>query len=145
MYPCITTSSSANDFKDNSKLGECSTFSNLKCMRTKPCQSRRTNTQMPDKYLLPNKILFLQTLPESVTKNTLFSQCVPDFIAVYRQVLTDGADIPIYTKFGLFPQREILHSWGTLMRKVRQWQTMLCIITSGMGRTRTRSVFISFS
>ena len=109
--------------------------------------TRRPNVQMPDEYLPPNKILFLQNLPESVTKEQLmglFSQCVPDFIAVYGQALTDGADIPIYTKSGLFPQREISHSWSTLMRRVRQWQRMLYIITSSMGRTRSRSVFVSF-
>ena len=41
--------------------------------------SRRPNVQMPDEYLPPNKILFLQNLPESVTKDqltTLFSQYV---------------------------------------------------------------------
>ena len=39
--------------------------------------ARRPAVQMPDEYLPPNKILFLQNLPESVTKdqlNTLFSQ-----------------------------------------------------------------------
>ncbi|KAK0500901.1 hypothetical protein EDD18DRAFT_1146487 [Armillaria luteobubalina] len=39
--------------------------------------SKRPNVQMPDEYLPPNKILFLQNLPESVTKEqlvTLFSQ-----------------------------------------------------------------------
>ncbi|KIM49511.1 hypothetical protein M413DRAFT_438695 [Hebeloma cylindrosporum] len=38
---------------------------------------KRPNVQMPDEYLPPNKILFLQNLPESVTKDqllTLFSQ-----------------------------------------------------------------------
>jgi U2 small nuclear ribonucleoprotein B'' len=38
---------------------------------------KRPNVQMPDEYLPPNKILFLQNLPESVTKdqlNALFSQ-----------------------------------------------------------------------
>ena len=41
---------------------------------------RRPAIQMPDEYLPPNKILFLQNLPESVTKEqltSLFSQCVP--------------------------------------------------------------------
>lgn len=40
-------------------------------------QTKRPAVQMPDEYLPPNKILFLQNLPESVTKdqlNTLFSQ-----------------------------------------------------------------------
>ncbi|KAI0026994.1 hypothetical protein K488DRAFT_63371 [Vararia minispora EC-137] len=38
---------------------------------------KRPNVQMPDEYLPPNKILFLQNLPESVTKDqltNLFSQ-----------------------------------------------------------------------
>ena len=30
--------------------------------------SKRPNVQMPDEYLPPNKILFLQNLPETVTK-----------------------------------------------------------------------------
>ncbi|KAF8219679.1 RNA-binding domain-containing protein [Tricholoma matsutake] len=34
---------------------------------------RRPNVQMPDEYLPPNKILFLQNLPESVTKDQLMS------------------------------------------------------------------------
>jgi RNA recognition motif-containing protein len=40
---------------------------------------KRPNVQMPDEYLPPNKILFLQNLPESVTKDqllALFSQLV---------------------------------------------------------------------
>ncbi|TCD67882.1 hypothetical protein EIP91_011816 [Steccherinum ochraceum] len=39
--------------------------------------AKRPNVQMPDEYLPPNKILFLQNLPESVTKDQLmglFSQ-----------------------------------------------------------------------
>lgn len=39
--------------------------------------ARRPNVQMPDEYLPPNKILFLQNLPETVTKDqltALFSQ-----------------------------------------------------------------------
>ncbi|KAL4250287.1 RRM domain-containing protein [Abortiporus biennis] len=39
--------------------------------------TKRPNVQMPDEYLPPNKILFLQNLPESVTKDqlmALFSQ-----------------------------------------------------------------------
>ena len=38
---------------------------------------KRPAVQMPDEYLPPNKILFLQNLPESVTKDqlmALFSQ-----------------------------------------------------------------------
>ncbi|KAK7695206.1 hypothetical protein QCA50_002396 [Cerrena zonata] len=39
--------------------------------------SKRPNVQMPDEYLPPNKILFLQNLPENVSKDqlmALFSQ-----------------------------------------------------------------------
>ncbi|KDQ62862.1 hypothetical protein JAAARDRAFT_53094 [Jaapia argillacea MUCL 33604] len=42
-----------------------------------PPQTRRPHIQMPDEYLPPNKILFLQNLPESVEKDqlmALFSQ-----------------------------------------------------------------------
>lgn len=55
----------------------------------KPCRTvdgvgaapvaKRPNVQMPDEYLPPNKILFLQNLPESVSKDqlmALFSQYV---------------------------------------------------------------------
>ena len=41
--------------------------------------AKRPNVQMPDEYLPPNKILFLQNLPETVTKDqlmALFSQYV---------------------------------------------------------------------
>lgn len=34
---------------------------------------KRPNVQMPDEYLPPNKILFLQNLPESVTKDQLLA------------------------------------------------------------------------
>lgn len=40
---------------------------------------KRPNVQMPDEYLPPNKILFLQNLPENVTKDqlmALFSQYI---------------------------------------------------------------------
>jgi len=35
--------------------------------------SKRPNVQMPDEYLPPNKILFLQNLPETVTKEQLMA------------------------------------------------------------------------
>jgi len=50
---------------------------------------KRPNVQMPDEYLPPNKILFLQNLPESVTKDqlmALFSQLSPRF-TWYRPML----------------------------------------------------------
>ncbi|KAF5308988.1 hypothetical protein D9611_014848 [Ephemerocybe angulata] len=45
--------------------------------RSRASTAKRPAVQMPDEYLPPNKILFLQNLPESVTKdqlNALFSQ-----------------------------------------------------------------------
>jgi hypothetical protein len=38
---------------------------------------KRPNVQMPDEYLPPNKILFLQNLPESVTKDQLLALFSP--------------------------------------------------------------------
>jgi len=38
---------------------------------------KRPTVQMPDEYLPPNKILFLQNLPESVTKDQLLSLFSP--------------------------------------------------------------------
>ncbi|KAJ3782724.1 hypothetical protein GGU10DRAFT_74044 [Lentinula aff. detonsa] len=46
---------------------------------------KRPNVQMPDEYLPPNKILFLQNLPESVTKEQLlglFNQYVVSFFSL---------------------------------------------------------------
>jgi U2 small nuclear ribonucleoprotein B'' len=45
--------------------------------------AKRPNVQMPDEYLPPNKILFLQNLPETTTKEqliSLFSQYVLSLI-----------------------------------------------------------------
>ncbi len=42
-------------------------------------QTTRRQIQMPDEYLPPNKVLFLQNLPEGTTKDDLqevFEQCV---------------------------------------------------------------------
>ena len=47
---------------------------------------KRPNVQMPDEYLPPNKILFLQNLPENVTKDqlmSLFSQYAFLFLTSY--------------------------------------------------------------
>jgi len=38
---------------------------------------KRPNVQMPDEYLPPNKILFLQNLPETVTKDQLMALFAP--------------------------------------------------------------------
>jgi U2 small nuclear ribonucleoprotein B'' len=39
--------------------------------------TKRPNVQMPDEYLPPNKILFLQNLPETVTKDQLMALFSP--------------------------------------------------------------------
>ena len=69
---------------------------------------RRPNVQMPDEYLPPNKILFLQNLPESVTKEQLtglFSQCVLEFIVVHPQVLTGWFRYPNLHEVRLIPTK----------------------------------------
>jgi hypothetical protein len=85
--------------------------------------TRRPNVQMPDEYLPPNKILFLQNLPETVTKdqlNALFSQH------------------PTYTKFVSFHQRRISPSSNTWTKGVPLWQRMPYTITNWTERTRSR-------
>ncbi|KAF5308985.1 hypothetical protein D9611_014851 [Ephemerocybe angulata] len=55
--------------------------------------AKRPAVQMPDEYLPPNKILFLQNLPESVTKdqlNALFSQYPTKDIA-FVEFLDEGS------------------------------------------------------
>lgn len=101
---------------------------------------------MPDEYLPPNKILFLQNLPESVTKDqllSLFSQLVfsPLFVYFHSIFFTDTQ---IYTKFVLFLPNEILLSWNSWTKGVQVWQKMHYTITSWMERTRSRCVFFSF-
>ena len=59
--------------------------------------TRRPNVQMPDEYLPPNKILFLQNLPESVTKDQLmglFSQSVSQHSGVVCVLTSDPEQIP---------------------------------------------------
>lgn len=128
--------------------------------------AKRPAVQMPDEYLPPNKILFLQNLPESVTKdqlNSLFSQCVssslipffspscPHWLQPTDQLtdwpnrlidLSPHSDIPTYTKSVSFRQRRTSHSWSTSTRGVRVWRRMRCTITSWTGRTRSRCVLV---
>lgn len=58
---------------------------------------RRPNVQMPDEYLPPNKILFLQNLPESVTKDqlmSLFSQYVL-FTSLSTHLIRKSTNLPL--------------------------------------------------
>src|SRR6266568_2034266 len=70
---------------------------------------KRPAVQMPDEYLPPNKILFLQNLPESVTKDqlmALFSQLAPHPHVPAVSVDCHSPDIQTCTKSGSFPQNE---------------------------------------
>jgi RNA recognition motif-containing protein len=70
--------------------------------------TRRPNVQMPDEYLPPNKILFLQNLTESVTKEqltALFSQFVLDFIVVHPHALTGWSRYPNLHEVRLIPTK----------------------------------------
>ena len=105
---------------------------------------KRPAVQMPDEYLPPNKILFLQNLPESVTKDQLlglFSQYALSFLyhAVYKLML-HYADIQTFTKCVLFRQRRTLPSWSSWTRGVRPWPRMLSTTTSSTARTRSKCV-----
>lgn len=57
--------------------------------------AKRPNVQMPDEYLPPNKILFLQNLPENVTKDqltALFTQYVSFSTLRCAQIFPGCAD-----------------------------------------------------
>ena len=66
--------------------------------------AKRPNVQMPDEYLPPNKILFLQNLPETVTKDQLTALFSQFRIFMHRSTIICGSDtvfagIQICTKF----------------------------------------------
>jgi len=106
---------------------------------------KRPNVQMPDEYLPPNKILFLQNLPESVTKDqlvALFSQlrlCISILPSLIDAPL---ADTPTYTKSVLFQQNETSPLWNSWTREALVWQRMPCTIISWMEKTRSRCVIL---
>ena len=65
--------------KDFYSLNRCDYMSSTAGGVVPSAGPKRPNVQMPDEYLPPNKILFLQNLVESVTKEqltSLFSQYV---------------------------------------------------------------------
>lgn len=104
---------------------------------------KRPTVQMPDEYLPPNKILFLQNLPESVTKDqlmALFSQLAsyPHFTAT--SVDFHSPDIQTCTKFGSSPQNGTSRSWSIWTRRAQGLPRTLCITISSTGRTRSRHV-----
>lgn len=64
---------------------------------------------MPDEYLPPNKILFLQNLPESVTKdqlNSLFSQCASLWFLFDVSILTCRTRYPNLYEVRLIPTKK---------------------------------------
>lgn len=69
---------------------------------------KRPNVQMPDEYLPPNKILFLQNLPESVTKDqlmALFSQYVMLITHSYLSVHPHYSRYPNLHEVRLIPTK----------------------------------------
>jgi hypothetical protein len=104
---------------------------------------KRPNVQMPDEYLPPNKILFLQNLPESVTKDqlmALFSQFRQPFLYCGR-LLTMPTGTPTYTKSVSSQRNGTLLSWSSWTRGARESQRMHYTTTSWTGKTRSRSIF----
>jgi U2 small nuclear ribonucleoprotein B'' len=64
---------------------------------------------MPDEYLPPNKILFLQNLPESVTKEqlmALFSQLGPFFFISVIFLNSDSCRYPNLYEVRLIPMKK---------------------------------------
>lgn len=105
---------------------------------------KRPAVQMPDEYLPPNKILFLQNLPESVTKDqlmALFSQLAPHPRFPPASVDCCSLDIRTSTRSGSFPQNEISHSWSIWTSRAQVLPRTLCTTTSSTERTRSRHVF----
>lgn len=109
---------------------------------------KRPNVQMPDEYLPPNKILFLQNLPESVTKDqlmALFSQYVTAKIMIVLIIYLLLPDTPTFTKFVSFQQSEISLSWNSWTKEVRALPRTRCITTNWTERTRSKYVWCSSS
>jgi len=121
--------------------------------------TKRPTVQMPDEYLPPNKILFLQNLPDSVTKeqlNALFSQlriysffvscCLAPFLLnntpcpayAINLPLRPFIDTPIFTKSVSSQQKKILPLWNSWTREVPPWRKTHFTIISWMGRTRSK-------
>lgn len=71
---------------------------------------KRPAVQMPDEYLPPNKILFLQNLPESVTKDQLlglFSQCVMfPYVTMFTACLIQRSQISEFARSASHPDEE---------------------------------------
>ena len=96
--------------------------------------AKRPNVQMPDEYLPPNKILFLQNLPDSVTKDqlmALFSQ-YPNLHEV-RMVPTkkDIAFVEYYDEASATNAKDALHNYkmdGENKIKVRRRFAIIIII-----------------
>ncbi len=69
-----------------------------------PTATRRTQIQMPDEYLPPNKVLFLQNLPEGTTKEDLqdvFEQYVP--CLSFECLLSTSTNSPPWIGYGRHP------------------------------------------
>ncbi len=117
---------------------------------------------MPDEYLPPNKILFLQNLPDSVTKeqlNALFSQLrnlfflcfllsctfllnnAPCLAYAINLPLRPFIDTPIFTKSVSSQQKKISLLWNSWTREAPPWRRKHFTIISWMERTRSKCAF----
>jgi len=104
---------------------------------------RRPAVQMPDEYLPPNKILFLQNLPESVSKDqlmALFSQSIlhryPLEIFAHTHTRTGT---PTCTKFVSLQTKKISRSSNIWTREAQLSRKMHYTTTSLMAKIRSRS------
>lgn len=107
---------------------------------------KRQTVQMPDEYLPPNKILFLQNLPEGVTKDqlmALFSQYVFHHpTPTFRSRVPHIVDIQTCTKSVSSQQNETSRSWNIWTREALELRKTRYTITSWTVKTRSRFVTI---
>ena len=61
-------------------------------------RARQQATQLPDEYVPPNKILFLQQLPSSMTRDQLEALFGPYVSARAARMYSDAAGIPASTR-----------------------------------------------
>lgn len=74
-----------------------------------PLAPNRKILQMPDEYLPPNKILFIQNLPDSITKEALealFRQCVTVDSAFFWLSILRDAQISVNERSPYDPRKE---------------------------------------
>jgi hypothetical protein len=103
--------------------------------------TKRPNVQMPDEYLPPNKILFIQNLPESVTKDqlsNLFNQCAPTSSRLTALADSPPPDTRTCTRSGSSRRSGTSRSSSTSTTPARPSRRTRCTTSRSTARTRSR-------